>query len=165
MDALTPADVTTPTGLPDSGTRPSHHSVSTHPRAPRRRFRTLPLSSPRFPSGSASSPLPVPPVPQQRPPASRPLWVGPSQVWTSPFTRRLVALSGRIEFVILRTGGSPPVASHPASRRRGFGQFRAGERLPDGDFHPADWVPSRAHERGDLRRPGVPDGSGQSLSW
>src|SRR5947207_8364278 len=34
-------------------------------------------------------------------------------VWASPLTCRLAEHSGRIEFVILRTGLSPPVASHP----------------------------------------------------
>ena len=43
------------------------------PRAPRRRFRTLPLSSPRLPAGADPSPRPGPPAPQQRPPVSRPL--------------------------------------------------------------------------------------------
>src|SRR5262249_12057717 len=149
MDALTPAHVTPSTGLPDSGTRPAHHAVSTHPKAPRRRFRTLPLSSPRFPAVHASSPLPVPPA--SRTSGLRPhvrSESSPAQGWTSPFPRRLVAPCGRIEFVCLRTGGSPPVAPHPASRRRSDVRFRAGERLPDGDFHPADQVPSRAHERG-----------------
>ena len=36
----------------------------------------------------------------------------------SPLTCRLATTSGRIEFVILRTGRSPPVALHLASRQR-----------------------------------------------
>ena len=54
---------------------------------------------------------------------------------------------GRIEFVILRTGRSPPVASHPASRRRGYSRLQAGERIPEADFHRSDHVHSRAHRR------------------
>ena len=36
----------------------------------------------------------------------------------SPFSGRLATATGRIEFVNLRTGRSPRVALHPASRRR-----------------------------------------------
>ena len=54
---------------------------------------------------------------------------------------------GRIEFVILRTGRSPPVASHPASRRRSYSRLQAGERIPEADFHRSDHVHSRAHRR------------------
>ena len=53
---------------------------------------------------------------------------------------------------ILRSGGSSPVASHPASRQRGYLQLRAGERLPDRDLHPADCVHSQTHDRGRLAR-------------
>jgi len=77
-----------------------------------------------------------------------------ARVRTSPSARRLVALRGRIEVVIPRTGGSPPDASHPASRRRGSVELRAGARLPDGGSRPADRVPSRAHERGHPDHPG-----------
>jgi hypothetical protein len=40
--------------------------------------------------------------------------------WASPFPSRLATTTGRIEFVMLRTSRSPPVASHPASRRRSY---------------------------------------------
>ena len=41
--------------------------------------------------------------------------------WASPLTSWLATTTGRIEFVkILRTGHSPPVALHPASRRRSY---------------------------------------------
>ena len=53
--------------------------------------------------------------------------------------------SGRIEFVILRTGRSPPVASHPASRRRSYIRLQAGERIPEADLHRSDRAHSRAH--------------------
>jgi hypothetical protein len=52
---------------------------------------------------------------------------------------------GRITFVILRTNRSPPVAPHPASRRRSYGRLQAGERIPEGDFHPSDCAYSQAH--------------------
>ncbi len=59
---------------------------------------------------------------------------------------------GRIEFVILRTGRSPPVASHHASRRdlalprdRSYVRLQAGERLPGEDFHPSDQARFQAH--------------------
>ena len=53
------------------------------------------------------------------------------------------ATPGRIEFVSLRTGHSPPVASHPASRRRGYSWLQAGERIPGVDLH----HPGRAHSQ------------------
>ena len=43
-----------------------------------------------------------------------------SVIWASPFPSRLATTAGRIEFVILRTGRSPPVALHPTSRRRSY---------------------------------------------
>ena len=46
----------------------------------------------------------------------------------------------RIEFVILRTGRSPPAALHHASLRRSCIWLRAGERLPGEDFHLSDYV-------------------------
>jgi hypothetical protein len=42
----------------------------------------------------------------------------------SPLGGRLAATDGRIEFVILRTGRSPPGALHPASRRRSSGRLQ-----------------------------------------
>jgi hypothetical protein len=44
---------------------------------------------------------------------------------TSPWYRRFIAALRRIEFVILRTDTSPPVAPHPASRRRSFLRLRS----------------------------------------
>ena len=46
-------------------------------------------------------------------------------------------LFGRIEFVILRMSLSPPAAPHRASRRRSCFRLQAGERIPEGDFHPS----------------------------
>ena len=51
---------------------------------------------------------------------------------------------GRIEFVILPTGGSPPVAFHPASWRRSYFRIQTGEHLSEEDFHLSIWV---AHRR------------------
>ena len=48
-----------------------------------------------------------------------------SEFRTSPWNRRLVAALRRIEFVILRTDSSPPVALHPASRRRSYLRLRS----------------------------------------
>jgi len=45
------------------------------------------------------------------------------------------AAPGRFEFVILRTGYSPPAALHHASLRRSCSWLQAGERLPGEDFH------------------------------
>ena len=53
--------------------------------------------------------------------------------------------SGRIEFVILRTGRSPSIAPHLASRRRSYRGVRAGERLPGEDFHLSVMAPLQAH--------------------
>jgi hypothetical protein len=47
----------------------------------------------------------------------------------------------RIEFVILRTGRSPPVALHLALRQRSYFQLRAGECVPEEDLHLS--VPTR----------------------
>ncbi len=41
--------------------------------------------------------------------------------------RRLATTTGRIEFVILRTSCSPPVALHPASRRRSYFQLQGSD--------------------------------------
>jgi hypothetical protein len=53
---------------------------------------------------------------------------------------------GRIEFVILRTGRSPPAALHHASLRRSCIRLQAGERLPGEDFHLADSSRFQAHQ-------------------
>src|SRR5208282_3717376 len=43
---------------------------------------------------------------------------------------KLAAASRRIRFVILRTAGSPPVALHPASRRRSYLRLRSLQPAP-----------------------------------
>ena len=98
IKALTSACVTSQTDLPTSLIMPSDHSISNHLTLPCRSFHTLPVSS----TGSL--------------------------YWGRGFTVPLAGspvTPGRIEFVILRTGRSPPVASHPASRRRSYLQLQA----------------------------------------
>ena len=89
----------------------SDHSVSNHLTHPRRHFLTLPLSATGFPFLGSGLRL--------------------SHAGSS-------AAPGRIEFVILRTGRSPPAALHPASRRRSCSWLQAGERLPEEDLHLSD---------------------------
>src|SRR5271156_6633389 len=89
------------------------------PVSPQRRFLTLPLSALDFLL---------------------------AEVWASPYPCRLAANTGRIEFVILRTGSSLPVAPHLVSRRRNNSSLQAGERLPEEDFHPSNHVHFQAHE-------------------
>ncbi len=49
---------------------------------------------------------------------------------------------------LVRTGSSPPVALHPASRRRSYLWFSTSERLVGRDSHPPLQVRSRAHWAG-----------------
>jgi hypothetical protein len=84
-----------------------YHSVSNHLMRRCRRFRTLPLSSTASLAGSRLR----------------------LREAGSP------AAPGRFEFVILRTGYSPPAALHHASLRRSCSWLQAGERLPGEDFH------------------------------
>jgi hypothetical protein len=69
-----------------------------------------------------------------------------AEVWASPQARGLAANTGRIEFVILRTGSSLPVAPHLVSRRRNNSSLQAGERMPEEDFHLSNQVHFQAHE-------------------
>jgi hypothetical protein len=93
------------------------HSVSNHLMDPCCRFITLPLSATvsRFRS------------------RLRHRFAG------SPIT------PGRIEFVILRTGRSPPAAPHNTSLCRSCFRLQAGERLPEEDFHLSDYSRFQAH--------------------
>ena len=54
-------------------------------------------------------------------------------------------LTGRIEFLIVRMDRSPPVASHPVSRRRSYSWLQAGERIPEEDFHLSNQTRFQAH--------------------
>ena len=94
---LTPACVTSPTGLPASLTHPSS---------------TFRLQPRRQPGHRFLSQISV---------------TDPFQ--TSLYPSELVAVPRRIEFVILRTACSLPVAPHPASLRRSYLQLR-GLGLP-----------------------------------
>ena len=106
------------TGLSASCARPSDHSASNHPVSP-----TIALT--RYPSAS----------------------------WISGFRRSRLRqfLAGsphnkaESSSLPLRTGRSPPDASHPASRRRSFVQLQAGERMPEKDFHLSDQTHSQTH--------------------
>jgi len=69
----------------------------------------------------------------------------PSRVRLRPRYAGSSGMPGRIEFVILWTGRSPPAALHPASWRRSCIQFQAGERLPEEDLHLSDLARSQAH--------------------
>jgi hypothetical protein len=93
------------------------HSVSNHLMPLCRRFSTLPFSATAFRFRSRLRRWPV----------------------GSPMA------PGRIEFVILRTGRSPPAAPHHASLRRSCIQLQAGERLPEEDFHLSDHLRFQAH--------------------
>ena len=61
------------------------------------------------------------------PRTAAPLFPGRSVNWASPLTRGLATTTGRNRFVILRTGRSPPVALHPASRRRSYLWLRGAD--------------------------------------
>ena len=117
MAALTPHRVSV-----HGGVSPLHvlalpdHSVPNHPTSSRGRFLTLPLSA-----------------------------AGVLADQTSPSPSGLVTTPDRNGFALLRTGRSPPVALHPALRRRSYSRLQAGERMPEVDSHHSVRVPSRAH--------------------
>jgi len=54
-------------------------------------------------------------------------------------------IPGRIEFLIVRTGRSPPAALHLASWRRSCFRLQAGERMPEEDLHLSDHARFQAH--------------------
>ena len=95
----------------------SEHSVSNHPLPPRS-------------FGLVFSPgLPCVTVLRRHAPENRVMYV----LWASPLGCRLAATKSRIEFVIiLRTVRSPPVASHPASRRRSHLRLRSSDQTSAG---------------------------------
>ena len=103
---LTPASVTSATGLPAYLTQTSSHSASNHVMRPSIAFHAK--------------------------------YSVPGKFQTSPRMSRLVATSRRIEFVILRTASSLPVALHPASRRRSYLQLR-GLGLPRHGLSPCGY--------------------------
>lgn len=54
--------------------------------------------------------------------------------WASPLPSRLATTTGRIEFVILRTSRSPPVALHPLSRGRSYFRLQNTDHISTGTF-------------------------------
>jgi len=52
--------------------------------------------------------------------------------WASPLPSRLATTTGRIEFVILRTSRSPPVALHPPSRGRSYCRLQSSNPTSTG---------------------------------
>lgn len=56
--------------------------------------------------------------------------------WASPFTSRLTTTTGRIEFVILRTGRSPSVALHPLSQGRSYFRLQSSNQTLTGTSTP-----------------------------
>ena len=93
------------------------HSVSKHLMHRCCRFITLPFSSAAFLFRSRLRP-----------------WLAGSSI-----------APGRIEFVILRTGRSPPAALHHTSLCRSCIRLQAGERLPGEDFHLSVHLRFQAH--------------------
>src|SRR5262245_29266753 len=54
--------------------------------------------------------------------------------------------TGRNGFALLRAAHSPPVASHPASRRRSYNRLQAGVCLPEEDLHLSGQIRLQTHE-------------------
>jgi hypothetical protein len=130
MGALTPArrlfvplpgamnSAWTRAGLSASCAWPSDHSASNHPAGPVIALSHYPSAS--WASGSLRSGLRL----------------------TLAGSPRDKAESSSLA---LRTGRSPPVAPHPASRRRSYVQLQAGECMPEEDFHPSDQAHLQTH--------------------
>ena len=105
-------------GLSASWAWPSDHSASNHPTGPVIAFAHYPSAS-RAP-GSPRSGLR--------------LWLA-----GSPHSK------AESSSLALRTGRSPPVAPHPASRRRSYVRLQAGECVPEKDFHLSDQAHLQTH--------------------
>ncbi len=108
----------------------------------------LPASRNRSSEPSASNHRPAPMVAFSPNPSAP--WASPAraELRASPLDRRLARRYGRIEFVILRMALSPPVASHPASRRRSYIRLQAGVGMPGEDLHLPDQLRLQAHDPG-----------------
>ena len=77
----------------------------------------------------------------------------------SPPYSRLATTTGRIEFVILRTGRSPPVASHPASQRRSYVRLQSSNPTFTGTYTLPISIHLQAHigvRKADWFRPPFP---------
>ena len=105
-------------GLPALRVWPSDHSASNHPAGPTSALTRYPSAS--WTSGSLRSGLRL-------------------SLAGSPHSK--AESSSRA----LRTGRSPPVASHPLSRGRSYVQLQAGERVPEEDLHLSDQTRLQAH--------------------
>ena len=126
MDALTPARRLAPS-FPDRSPCFTHTPFRTVPSPTTLRAPVVDFA--RYPS------------PRR---ASKAFFLRPS-VGTSPSASRLVGRVWPNRVRLLRTGRSPSVASHPASRRRSYRRLQAGERILGGDFHPSERVRLQAH--------------------
>ena len=58
----------------------------------------------------------------------------PGVTWASPLPSGLATTTSRIEFVILRTSRSPPVALHPLSRGRSYFRLQSSDQTLAGIF-------------------------------
>ncbi len=104
-------------GLPASCIWPSDHSVSNHLTAPATALTRYPSALQASPNGSGLR-----------------QYLAGSPVSPAESSSRM-----------LRTGRSPPVASHPLSPGRSYFQLQAGERLPEEDLHLSNQIHSQAH--------------------
>jgi hypothetical protein len=80
----------------------------------------------------------------------------------SPRMSRLATAPRRIRFVILRTAGSPPVAPHPASRRRSYLRFRSQRPAP---ARTCTVLTKRPHGRTHPRESGGPGQATELRPW
>ncbi len=115
----------------------------TTPRAPSSLFR-CPPSVTDFRNLVSDRPLQCPVGVSQT--SGRPRAFARVPVWASPLMSRLAVTYGRNVFALLRTASSPPVALHPASRRRSYlqlsGEGISRERTCTSQIAPA---PRRTH--------------------
>ena len=129
MDALTPARRLFAPTLTGNEHRPVRSGLLASCRRTVRPFRLQPLVvAPEVRSGFASGL-----TARHCHPAAR-TRQGFRVTWASPFPSRLTTTTSRIEFAatglgrsVLRTGRSPPVAPHLASRRRSYVQLRSSD--------------------------------------
>ena len=123
MEPLTPGAVTSAAGSPSFSRRAFPPFCRQPPRGPRHRFYSPSRLCQR---GGLPAPCQV-------------TRFGPWGLGRSGLRHSLADSSksqGRIAFVILRTGGSPPVASHPALRQRSYVRFQAGDVCLEGTCTP-----------------------------
>src|SRR5450759_4973102 len=112
------------TGLPVSFVAPSVHSAANHPLPSR--CAIWGFSTSGLPSNTSRTMRRV---------------LTDHASWASPLASRLATATSRIAFAavdrdqpLLRTGRSPPVAPHPASRRRSYHRLRGTRHPPTRTF-------------------------------